>query len=444
MKAALIIPIFNRPQYLAECLDSLKKADWPSNILVIMINDASTDSETIRLFNEFSVPGVDIIKCTNDKNSGIKFNIKFGVEKAAAYGHDHFIILDSDAIVKPEFFKRLLAMYPGGQIVTGFNSKTKNKDGSDRHRIIKEESGILYKESVGGINFFFDNIAYQKYILPALISPGNWDHEACKNVRRHDGWIVCLSPSVVQHIGFDSSMNHNEEPDVACDFYNLHLPNVTLFGADTSKYPLLQKAAEISQRDIRFGDVKILTTPDVNFQSKEDYNRFMIKDLARHINTDFVLTIQWDGYILNYKGWTDEFYEYDFIGATWLYKDGMNTGNGGFSMRSKKLLNILATDDHITQTMPEDHQICRTYRRYLETAHGIKFAPEELANKFSIEAYGCSILAGANTYSGQFGFHGFNVDYTGSMLPHIPAAPPVLQSRYPRQRQNFYYNGKKS
>jgi hypothetical protein len=34
------------------------------------------------------------------------------------------------------------------------------------------------------------------------------------------GWqsIVCASPSIVQHIGFDSSMGHNDKPCYAQDF----------------------------------------------------------------------------------------------------------------------------------------------------------------------------------------------------------------------------------
>lgn len=432
MKPALIIPIFNRPQYLKQCFDSLKEADWPNDILIILINDASTDPDTFRLFSEFVIPGVDILRHTNPVNKGIKFNIQYGVEKAISFGCDIFINLDSDAIVKTNFISRLLEFKRThfSCLVTGFNSINKNRDGSERHKVLLETPEFIEKQSFGGINFCFNESDYGWYILPALRESGNWDHKACIIARSQARSILCLKPSVVQHIGFDSSMNHNEEPDVACDFYNLALPRVTLFGADTSKFHLLKKAADISQKDIMFGQVKILTAPDVNFRSKEDYNLFMVKKLNEYIETEFVINIQWDGYILNYKGWSDDFYNYDFIGATWLYHDGMNVGNGGFSMRSKKLLEVLANDPEITQTMPEDHQICRTYRRYLENTHGIRFAPAEVADRFSIEAYGASILPGANKYSGQFGFHGENVDYSGCSLPHVPT---FERPTYPRQ-----------
>lgn len=87
----------------------------------------------------------------------------------------------------------------------------------------------------------------------------------------------------------------------------------------------------------------------------------MIKELNKYIETSYVLIIQYDGFILNPDAWTDEFLEYDYIGAPWWYTDDCNVGNGGFSLRSKKLLEILANDDSILETHPEDHHICRTY-----------------------------------------------------------------------------------
>jgi hypothetical protein len=120
--------------------------------------------------------------------------------------------------------------------------------------------------------------------------------------------------------------------------------------------------------------------------SKGEYSQFIIKELDKYIETDFVLIIQHDGYVLDPSAWDDGFLEYDYIGAPWLESDGYNVGNGGFSLRSKKLQHILATDDFIQSNhSAEDVTICRLYRPYLEEKYGIKFAPEELADKFSFE-----------------------------------------------------------
>ena len=126
------------------------------------------------------------------------------------------------------------------------------------------------------------------------------------------------------------------------------------------------------------------------------YSRMVIKELTNFINTDFVMLFQNDGFIDNINKWDDSFLKYDYIGAPWWYKDNNNVGNGGFSIRSKKLLEILAKDEHIEKFVPEDHHICRVYGDYLREKHGIIFAPEKIASKFSVET---------GEYVDQFGFH---------------------------------------
>ena len=61
-------------------------------------------------------------------------------------------------------------------------------------------------------------------------------------------------------------------------------------------------------------------------------------DLYKHINTDFCLVVQYDGKVSDPDLWNDDFLNYDYIGAAWT--DGY-VGNGGFTLRSKKLYDAL-------------------------------------------------------------------------------------------------------
>jgi hypothetical protein len=133
--------------------------------------------------------------------------------------------------------------------------------------------------------------------------------------------------------------------------------------------------------------------------SIDDYNRFVLKGLIDHIDTDFVLVAQFDGFIVSPDLWSDDFLEYDYIGAVWPNSPAYPVGNGGFSLRSRKLLKAL-TDDRIglfPEPHGEDEYICRYYRSYLETRHGIRFAPVEVAERFSVES---------GRIRPTFGFHG--------------------------------------
>lgn len=137
----------------------------------------------------------------------------------------------------------------------------------------------------------------------------------------------------------------------------------------------------------------LLLAPKLDYKG---YNEFVVMELWKHIDTDFCLLVQNDGYILNGSLWDDEFLNWDYIGAPWppnihFTKSGaeVRVGNGGFSLRSKKLLKTptelgLKFTDKGTGFPHEDGFLCNHYREELET-YGIKFAPVEVAARFSTE-----------------------------------------------------------
>jgi len=203
----------------------------------------------------------------------------------------------------------------------------------------------------------------------------------------------------------------------------LTLKNVTLICVDCYNYGGAVSAIQKSIEKVQFAAVKFLTDIEIEVEgvdvvqisrinSKEDYSRFIVKELYKYFDTSHVLVIQHDGYVLNADVWDEDFLWYDYIGAPWLETDGYNTGNGGFSLRSLSLQYFLGTDKNITVTHPEDAQICRFYGPYLQSV-GFKFAKEEVAEKFSFE------LRQPNQHT--FGFHG---------KFHMPYKPYVFIRRY--------------
>lgn len=149
--------------------------------------------------------------------------------------------------------------------------------------------------------------------------------------------------------------------------------------------------------DLDIDGVQVVKIPQI--KSVDEYSEFCIRKLYRHIATKYCLIIQHDGYVLNGDCFDDALYGVDYCGAAWLEKDGLNVGNGGFSWRSKKLLDIVATDEHIENFRPEDVAICRVYRRYLEDKYKLVWADETMAEKFSFEL--------REPIQRTFGFHGF-------------------------------------
>lgn len=195
----------------------------------------------------------------------------------------------------------------------------------------------------------------------------------------------------------------------------LNLPNVALCCVTSVALDASAQALISSMRSINFGKVLLLSDqlPDklpsgIEFEkiqricNQADYSDFLLKKLDKFIYHSHVLIVQWDGYVIRPEAWVSDFLRYDYIGAEWpQFDDNYRVGNGGFSLRSKRLLSACA-DPRIEAGAAEDVVICRQYRSFLEKEYGLSFAPLEIAQSFSFER---------TPRSGrEFGFHGvFNL-----------------------------------
>ncbi|GGA51255.1 DUF5672 family protein [Dyella nitratireducens] len=163
-----------------------------------------------------------------------------------------------------------------------------------------------------------------------------------------------------------------------------------------------------------------------------EYSWFMLFALWRVVKTEFALIVQDDGWVLSTENWRDEFLDYDYIGAPihlayvqtpddsrWVRgfqwcNDFDRPGytitpvlNGGFSLRSYRLMRALAEHLDIRVSIPppdlvegdplrmywhndvllEDVQLSGVLRSALEMK-GLRFAPLHIAGRFAIEHAG--------------------------------------------------------
>ena len=195
----------------------------------------------------------------------------------------------------------------------------------------------------------------------------------------------------------------------------LQLPQVTLCCVDTRLPRMALDAMQLCMDKVQFGEALLFTCPDHGLQnvpadirvielpqvtSIEAYSHFLLKGMGPYLRTSHQLIVQWDGYVLDASMWDDAFLSVDYIGAVWpQYDDAHRVGNGGFSLRSRKLLDALAHND-VTPHHPEDMCICRTHRALLEQRWQIVFADEVMAHRFAFERERGSPRS--------FGFHGLS------------------------------------
>lgn len=194
----------------------------------------------------------------------------------------------------------------------------------------------------------------------------------------------------------------------------LDLQNVTLACASSDKIYESLKAIEICKNYANFNKIVLFSDIDTEYTvkiekliSRLDYNKFIFYTLPDHIQTDFVLSIQWDGFIVNPNAWTNEFFNYDYIGAPWPWNN--MCGNSGFCLKSKKFLEsqkVLSKQhklekdiEHGDHGWHDDITLCIKLRdKFIDM--NCKYSPIDIGYKFSTEH-------GKYEDNNSFGFHDF-------------------------------------
>jgi len=112
----IIIPNWNGFPYLKDCIKSIKKADYDSNIEIIIVDNASTDGSLkwIERYHKGSI----IVK--NKKNLGFAKACNQGAKKAKS---DYIIFLNSDMKVAPNFFKKITDRLDDSENIASISAK---------------------------------------------------------------------------------------------------------------------------------------------------------------------------------------------------------------------------------------------------------------------------------------------------------------------------------
>jgi hypothetical protein len=242
----------------------------------------------------------------------------------------------------------------------------------------------------------------------------------------------------------------------------LILNDVVLIAIGTNKnYVPNINTLNFITKQIKFNDIIIFS--NLNFY--ENYNHIFIESVCNSIDYSgfvlyelydllinygitkdkHILIVQPDGFPVNINKWTNEFLNYDYIGAPWHFFNWFlkdikilppKVGNGGFSLRSMKLMKLCKTlsscftlknnryiinDKNIelkkdiyknyikynwninkaVEIHNEDIIISILNRNIIES-NGFTFAPLELADRFSCES--------GNHFDKSFGFHSKNTN----------------------------------
>lgn len=159
----------------------------------------------------------------------------------------------------------------------------------------------------------------------------------------------------------------------------------------SSRNILFKEAILFTDANIRYPGIRTINIPTLN--TIDAYSNFCLR-LADYLDADYVLIVQNDGFVLNADMWNNSWLNYDFVGAPWpndqswidcqQYKNYVNRiGNGGFSLRSRKFLELSANFSHCEGFGEDVFLNCVNYGYML--SNGVKYPSVDIASKFSYE-----------------------------------------------------------
>lgn len=162
------------------------------------------------------------------------------------------------------------------------------------------------------------------------------------------------------------------------------------------------------------GDISYIPIFDVSIKDGlYTYSTFILFDLYNqlkryNINYSHIILYQSDGFPTNIDKWTDKFLQYDFIGVQNIETMDMN---GGFSLRSKRLLKRSSDLFEIEKYKEFMYEHGHGNEDIIYNRFGYikKYPPWDITQQF----------ASSEPSSNSFGFHTndeFDFDYTLSLL----------------------------
>ena len=141
-----------------------------------------------------------------------------------------------------------------------------------------------------------------------------------------------------------------------------------------------------SKQNIRYFNAFDCRKYIVNVNTLHDYNKLMTSEFywSKLLAFDHVLVFQTDSKIL--RTGIEEFYDYDFIGAPWLFQK--KGGNGGISLRTPKVMMDIIKNIPYNGNPYEDVHISNNLEKF-----------GKLAPRSECEKFGCETIFKLGTFS---------------------------------------------
>lgn len=219
----LVVTTWNRPWYAWRTLRCLRRSLEGSNVAVAVVDDASTSRATRAAIRQFARSGLPVATLLKRKHRGfdVHNSLKMGWDYLRReHGCEYLVNVDADVLSKPGWLDTLQCLFRrehasrGPLLLTGFNAHS--------HPVLEQHEDYCVKQSLGGMNTFFDIALYDELVRPNLVfdreNNWGWDWYVVKALREAGYPMLCSTPSVLQHIGRIGQWSRWRHYDKALDY----------------------------------------------------------------------------------------------------------------------------------------------------------------------------------------------------------------------------------
>lgn len=161
-KVAIIIVNYNGQKYLADCLGSLLKLDYPADSYkIFFVDNGSTDASLEYVRTNFS----DLEFIINPENLGFAEGNNIGIEKALSLNYDYVYLINQDTVSEPDSLKKLVNVLQSAEEIAAVQPRLMLWPEKDKVNSLGN--------SIHYLGFGFSGGGYQKFtgdIMPKEIA----------------------------------------------------------------------------------------------------------------------------------------------------------------------------------------------------------------------------------------------------------------------------------
>ncbi len=248
-RVSVIVPVYNREQYVERCIDSLLEQNYP-NVEIVAVNDGSTDGSLEKL-KKYG----DKIKLVDPgQNLGVANARNLGLENATG---DLILFVDSDDSLVPNSIPDLVR----------FHEETQTDIVHFAYKIIKDNGEVSFSENLFRTDGTVEKERFKKEVYPCFITGISLNSVCCAMYSRN-----CL-----EGLRFPTGMKTAEDA----------IFNVRAFS----------KARSVSSISIPYycyyQHEKSLTNTGLSVREKAKYNKILAKEIKTHLKEWKMNNLYW-------------------------------------------------------------------------------------------------------------------------------------------------------